>query len=222
MAEGDASSFRLLHIAPIAGGTYSANLIPQISTALQACGRQKSEIRLLVAASGLGSFTGLRVGLSTVKALAEVLQAPIVAVTVLEAIAFAVAKSGLVLSALDAQRGEVYVGEYEIQIVPAGVSPRTEKVQEALASVTDFLTWLGARNAVLRTYTPDATIEKRVREFGLPVDLINRPGAELYARAGLNKFLSGETVAAEELDANYIRRSDAEIFSAPKVNDRKK
>src|SRR5262249_36340347 len=112
LAEGDASSFRVLNFEPIAGGTYSSRLIPVISSALKTTGKKRSDIQLLVAASGPGSFTGLRVGLSTVKALAEVLSVPVVAVSVLEAIAFATKRDGLLLTALDAQRSEVFVGEY--------------------------------------------------------------------------------------------------------------
>lgn len=222
LAESDAHSFRALYSAPIAGGTYSAQLIPQISSGLQACGRAKSEIGLLVAASGPGSFTGLRVGLSTVKALAEVFRVPIVAVSVLEAIAFAAVQGGVVLTALDAQRSEVFVGEYKLQAASDGYQAQITTLQEALVGAADFVTWLGARVAVPVTYTSDTTIEKLVRETRAPVELVARPGAEVYARAGLQKFLAGETIAAEVLDANYIRRSDAEIFSAPKFGPGRK
>jgi hypothetical protein len=67
------------------------------------------------------------------------------------------------------------------------------------------------------TFTPDATIETRLREASASVERIPRPTAETYARLGLRKYLAGETSAIDELDANYIRRSDAEIFSAPKL-----
>src|SRR5512135_2587715 len=89
LAYGDNRSFEVLQFTPIAGGTYSAQLIPTLSAALTKAGKRKSEIGLLVVASGPGSFTGLRVGLSTVKALAEVLRVPVVSISVLEAIAFA-------------------------------------------------------------------------------------------------------------------------------------
>lgn len=217
LAEGDAASFQVLHVAAIEGGTYSAQLIPQISSGLQRCGRAKTEIGLLVAAAGPGSFTGLRVGLSTVKALSEVLQIPIAGVSVLEAIAFATGNLGLVLAALDAQRNEVFVGEYEIQPASGDFTVRSRAVEEALVGASDFITWVSARKDSPVTYTPDVTIESRVRESGATVELVRRPGAEIYARAGWNKFLAGETIMAEALDANYIRRSDAEIFSAPKL-----
>jgi tRNA threonylcarbamoyladenosine biosynthesis protein TsaB len=211
LAEADANSFALLHSAAIAGGTYSAQLIPTLSVALAESGKQKSEIGLLAVASGPGSFTGLRVGLSTVKALAEVLHVPVVAMSVLEAIAFAGSKQGPLVTALDAQRNEVFVGEFE-----AGASSITT-VREALVSAADFTTWLREQNPLPITYTPDATIEARLREAGASVERVARPSAEIYAKLGLRKYLAGECSAIDELDANYVRLSDAEIFSAPKL-----
>jgi len=201
--------FTVLHAAGIAGGTYSAQLIPTLSAALAETGKQRSDIGLLVVASGPGSFTGLRVGLSTVKALAEVLHVPVVAISVLEAIAFASGKQGVMLSALDAQRNEVFVGEFEV-----GTDSITP-VREALVTGEDFVSWLSGKS--LTTYTPDATIEARLREANATVERIPRPTAETYARLGFRKHLAGQTSAIDELDANYIRRSDAEIFSAPKL-----
>ena len=212
LAEGDEHSFELLHFAPIAGGTYSAQLIPTLSTALAKTDKQKSQLELLVVASGPGSFTGLRVGLSTVKALAEVLHVPVVAISVLEAIAFVAKRQGKVLAALDAQRNEVYVGEFEI-----ANSGSIKALHEALATTPDFLTWLGARNPVPVTVTADEVIEARIRESGSPAEHIPRPAADLYARLGFQKFRAGDVASIETLDANYIRRSDAEIFSAPKL-----
>jgi tRNA threonylcarbamoyladenosine biosynthesis protein TsaB len=209
LAEADGDSFVLLHAAGIAGGTYSAQLIPTLSAALMAAGKQRSEIGLLVVASGPGSFTGLRVGLSTVKALAEVLHVPVVAISVLEAIAFAAAKQGVLLSVLDAQRNEVFVGESEV-----GTDSMTT-VREALVTGEDFVSWLSGKSVT--TFTPDATIEMRLREANASVERVPRPAAETYARLGMRKYLAGETSAIDELDANYIRRSDAEIFSAPKL-----
>lgn len=212
LAEGNQRSFELLHLAPIAGRTYSARLIPMLSDSLAKTEKQKSEIGLLVVASGPGSFTGLRVGLSTVKALAEVMPVPVVAISVLEAIAFAAKKQGVVFTALDAQRNEVYVGEYD-----ATDSAGIKTVHEALTPVPDFLKWLSARNPVPVTYTPDGAIQASIKQSGSPAEHICRPTADLYARFGLQKYFAGDIVSIETLDANYIRRSDAEIFSAPKL-----
>src|ERR1700719_4574536 len=105
---------RTLEVVSLEGGTFSAQLVPQISELLQRHRLTKRNIDAFAVVSGPGSFTGLRVGLAAIKALAEILQKPIAAVSLLEAVSRAAEKKGEVLAALDAGRGEIYVAEYSI------------------------------------------------------------------------------------------------------------
>jgi len=216
LCNGDASSFAVLEFVPLAGGMYSAQLVPQLAAALGRQNLTNSDIDLLAVASGPGSFTGLRVGLSAVKALAEVLKKPVVALTVLEAIAVSVLRTTAlqggevpkrVISALDAQRNEVFAGEYE------SCGDEVLKIAESVVSLADFATWLGARTPIPVTYTPDDSVAAKVRESGSPAEHVSRPGADVIARLGLQRYMAGKTVSADDLDAEYIRRSDAEIFA---------
>lgn len=77
----------ILEVVPLAGGTFSAQLVPQIASLLEKHGFSKTDIAGFAVASGPGSFTGLRVGLAAIKALGETLQKPIAAVSLLEAVA---------------------------------------------------------------------------------------------------------------------------------------
>ncbi len=86
-AESD--TVQVLEVVPLAGGMFSAQLVPQIAALLQNHGLSKTDIDAFVVVSGPGSFTGLRVGLAAIKALAEILQKPIVPVSLLELIATA-------------------------------------------------------------------------------------------------------------------------------------
>ncbi len=205
LVEGDAARFSILEVAPIAGGTFSAQLIPQIAALLGQHGKRKEELDGFAAATGPGSFTGLRVGLAAVKALAEVLGRPIAAVSVLEAMAALSGRTGRVLAALDASRGEVFAGEYE-----AGSEAR--RVEEWLLTQEEFLARAGSGVQVV---TCDEVIASLLGGRG-PVAKIERPRSDAIARIGLRKILAGQTVSVEALDANYIRRSDAEIFAARK------
>lgn len=216
LARGSSERFEVLGFTPIAGGTYSAQLIPAIAALLTGASLAKSAIDLLAVASGPGSFTGLRVGLSTVKGLVEALMKPIVAVSSLEATAAASRQTASVIAALDAQRGEVYVGEYQVIYGEVPSDLRIHRIDEVLLRLEDFTASLGARTFVPVTYTPDANVERALRDSGFPVKRIARPGADLIARLGVAKYLQGLTISSAALDANYIRRSDAEIFSAPK------
>src|ERR1043166_6483783 len=104
------------HIEPLSGAAYSEQLIPKLTALLEREHRAASDIDAFVIASGPGSFTGLRVGIATVKALADVLQKPIAAVSVLDAVA-CVAMTGAkerIFVALDAGRKQVYVGEFQL------------------------------------------------------------------------------------------------------------
>ena len=203
LARGDTRSFELVEKAPVEGGTFSAQLIPQISNLLTRHKITKEELDGFGAASGPGSFTGLRVGLAAIKALAEVLNKPIAAVSVLEALAISSGASGKVLAALDAGRQEVFLGEYNVHDGGAAKVREWLLAQEELPAAVK-----GAGEAVL--VTPDDAIAERVRARRM-----ERPQSDVIARLALRKILAGETVAPEELDANYIRRSDAEIFAKP-------
>lgn len=211
LVRADREGFETLGLEPIAGGTYSAQLIPVIARLLERAALPKSAVDLLAVVSGPGSFTGLRVGLSTVKGLAEALGKPIVAVSLLEAVAASSRQMGPVMAALDAQRNEVYAGEY-------GVLPgeTVQCVEEVLLPAAEFTARLQSRHPALLTCTPDATVEQAVRQSGAPVLAVARPKADLIARLGMARYRRKQTVSPEALDANYIRRSDAEIFSAPK------
>src|SRR5438067_13577464 len=104
----------IFEVVSLAGGTFSAQLTPKIAELLEKHHFQKKDIGAFAVVSGPGSFTGLRVGLAAVKALAEVLAKPIAAVSLLEAVAMAGGVEGDVIAALDAGRNEVYAGEYEV------------------------------------------------------------------------------------------------------------
>ncbi len=201
VAEGK-PEVEIIEIVSLAGGTFSAQLVPQISALLAQHGYNKSDLAAFAVVSGPGSFTGLRVGLAAIKALADVLHKPIAAVPLLEAIACAGSRPGRVLAALDAGRGEVYAGDYEL-----GAQPRLHS--ERLLSRDEFLQ--AAKS--LPVITPDAGIAEIARAAGTAVDQIPYPRTDVVARLGWSHMLRGETVAPEALDANYIRRSDAEIFS---------
>ena len=195
-------SFEVVEVVPLQGGTFSAQLVPQVSALLGKHGLRKEDIAGFAVASGPGSFTGLRVGLAAIKALAEVLQNTIAAVSLLEAIAWAGKLRGLVVSALDAGRDEIYVGEYNIEEQP-------EVIRERLLTRDEFI--VGVRG--LSVVTPDGSIAEWGRRAGLQVVEIPRPTSADIARLGWRKIRTGETISVEQLDANYIRRSDAEIFA---------
>lgn len=200
-----AEQVEVIDEVPLAGGTFSAQLVPQISGLLAKHSLRKAEIDAFVVVSGPGSFTGLRVGLAAIKALAEILHKPIIPVSLLEVVALAAHSQSIVRAALDAGRGEVYVGEYEI------VGQSAQVRREQLLPKSEFL--LSSKGA--QVCTPDASLAQMARSAGISVVFFDKVTAAMVATLGWRKFQSGETVTPEQLEANYIRRSDAEIFAKP-------
>ncbi len=198
----------IIEVVPLTGGTFSAQLVPQIAALLEKHGRSKSDLGGFAVASGPGSFTGLRVGLAAIKALAEVLDKPIAAVSLLEAVASRGAARGRVLAALDAGRGDAYAGDYDLD---PDIPTRIRMLSERLLSREEFVAEATGKAVV----TPDATLAEIARAAGIPVERIEYPNSGVIARLGWEHLRRGETVSPEELEANYIRHSDAEIFSKP-------
>jgi tRNA threonylcarbamoyladenosine biosynthesis protein TsaB len=147
------------------------------------------EIDLFAAASGPGSFTGVRVGLACIKGLAEALGKPAAGVSNLRAIAsFGTAEFRAPL--LDAHRGEVYGAVYD----PAGAIVQRETVGK-------FEGWLASLPAGAEILSPDYVSSQ--------VEIVRTP-RELAA--AIARIAPSEAADPAALDANYIRRSDAELF----------
>ena len=206
--EPDKDEIAVLDVVLLSGGTFSAQLVPQIDALLTKHQHTKRDLGGFAVVSGPGSFTGLRVGLAAIKALAEVLQQPIAAVSLLEAVASRSRVSGKVLSLLDAGRGDVYVGDYELKPEPLMRSERLLTREELIAEASHSKS---ARSVV----TPDAALSEIISAAAIQVELVEYPDAGVIARLGWKHLRRGDAVSPEWLEANYIRRSDAEIFSKP-------
>jgi tRNA threonylcarbamoyladenosine biosynthesis protein TsaB len=190
-----------LDLVPLEGGTFSAQLVPQIAELLQKHGFTKQQIDGFAVVSGPGSFTGLRIGLAAIKGLAEILQKPIAPVSLLEALALAANREGNIIAALDAGRGEVYVGAYEARNGNARCS------SERILALPELLTSAAGEHIV----TPDEKLAEALRQKGVHVTAVPQPQADYIARLGHQKLQAARTVTPEALDASYIRRTDAEI-----------
>jgi tRNA threonylcarbamoyladenosine biosynthesis protein TsaB len=224
-----ADQVEVIEEVPLAGGTFSAQLVPQISGLLEKQGLSKTAIDAFIVVSGPGSFTGLRVGLAAIKALAEILGKPIVPVSLLEVLAPLSIMNAVsddeanratafrYAVALDAARGEAFVGEFE---VGAQKENSIKALGESLLRF-DALAGLLESESIDWVATPDQTIfdaiSQRVPESRRRFVRRNlrRPRSAEVARKGWEKLKAGQTVSPEQLEANYIRRSDAEIFAKP-------
>jgi len=192
----------VIEVAALSGGTFSAELVPQIASLLDKHGLIKADIGGFAVVTGPGSFTGLRIGLAVVKALAEVWAKPIAAVSLLEAVARAGRSGGRVLAALDGERNEVFQGEYEVN------SEGTHLIRELLFARDEWLE--SAVDAAI--VTPDNKLAEAARAKRLRVIEVDRPRSDAIAQLGWKKIASGKTISPEALEAAYVGRSESELF----------
>jgi tRNA threonylcarbamoyladenosine biosynthesis protein TsaB len=122
-------------------------------------------------------------------------------------------RDGKIAAAIDAGRKEVFLGVYQ-----RNGDSSEEKTDDALVrqheqllTQQDFLATIATERPAL-IITSDAAMAELAAASHSAVLVVTPPGSEVVARIGAGKLLAGETVSVEALDANYLRRSDAEIF----------
>lgn len=172
-------------------------IFPAIEQILTQAAVRLAEIDCFAAASGPGSFTGVRVALSAVKGLAEAMGRPAVAISNLRALS---SFGNLPLRAvvLDARRGEVYAAVYNSNLEPV--------VPEAVLKFSDWLQTLN--EPTYQFISPSPLMLEGTRFAGTPfLQLPNNLAAAVAMCA--EKTAPADPAA---LDANYVRRSDAELF----------
>ncbi|MBE3575082.1 MAG: tRNA (adenosine(37)-N6)-threonylcarbamoyltransferase complex dimerization subunit type 1 TsaB [Firmicutes bacterium] len=206
--------------------THSEHLVPAVVQVLQTAGWRAADLDALAVTTGPGSFTGLRIGLGTAKAMAWALQKPLAAVGTLEAWAFGfLPVDGVVCPLLAARRGEVYAGVFcprrDPEPGPAGPWAWPEQVGPLFSGPVDqFLHVLSQqRQSVLfcgdgLDYYRPALLQWAER-FPQPVWLA--PAAQNCLRAawvgalGLKRLQTGEASDPRTLTAVYLRPSEAEV-----------
>ena len=191
--------------------SHSSNLIEIIERALAEAGASLSEIDLFAATVGPGSFTGLRIGLATVKGFAAVTKRKIAPVSTLAAIAHAAGDSERTVSVLPAGRGEVFaqmfsVNDGEVISLDQAMHLTPKQMIEKYAGLAN-LKFAGDANRLFEA--PDSNTlksETKPAEAGTAKRL-----AVSAAALALKSYREGNLVTPESLRADYVRPSDAEI-----------
>ena len=195
---------------------YSIWLLPAVEQVLRAAGTSLGDIELFAVAAGPGSFTALRVGLTSVKAWAELYGRPIVPVSRLEALAeLAPRESSWVAPFVDARRAQIYAGlyrhagsQYELIGEEEVLSPGVFLDRVSKEAGREPVTWVSLDPAVLEREPGWAERAERGESI-LPAEPML---AAAIGRIALRRAREGKVVNSLTLDANYVRRSDAEIF----------
>jgi tRNA threonylcarbamoyladenosine biosynthesis protein TsaB len=189
--------------------THSERLMAMVDRLLQDCGRDIAHVDALAVSIGPGSFTGLRVGIATVKGLALALGLPVAAVPTLDALANNLPFAHVpVCPLLDARKGEVYLSLYrwcrdrmERQWDYVALPPRAaaERLKPPVIVLGD-----GVPACLPFLSDPGAGLHVAPASHGAP-------SAAVVGLLGGAMVASGDTVAAESLAPLYLRPSEAEL-----------
>ena len=182
------------------GRSYSSTLVAAVGRILSEAGVALKQLGGIVAVSGPGSFTGVRVGLSAVKGLAEATQIPVVAVSRLEVLAV---KAGVPWAAIDAHRHEVF-----LRIGGPGAEAR-----ELLAGAQELAAFVPLPRVAICDEAAAALLAAAWP--GTALAHLTAPTAADALQLAATRVAAGEFADLALLDGHYLRRSDAEIFGEP-------
>lgn len=188
--------------------THSVNLMPMIDAAMTASGLTMQDLDRIAVVTGPGSFTGVRIGVSTAKGLAHGAGKPCVAVDALEAMANSAGEfGGIICPIQDARAGQVYGAAFSGDTAHDRLLPdapmKLEEYVEAIRSIGDRFLFVG----------DGMPVHRRRLEALLGEDAVMAPPHLAYLRPGAAAYLG--SLATEELDYRelmpmYLRAPSAE------------
>jgi tRNA threonylcarbamoyladenosine biosynthesis protein TsaB len=198
-----AQSDGIVASAQLAGRTASERLLPAIKELAASSGIGLQSLDAVVVVHGPGSFSGVRVGLSAAKGLCEALAVPLIAISRLAVLArLTQPAAGMRVHALlDAGRGEFYYGEYVDGVC----------VKEALLARNEAMAAIESAAGMVVTCEP---VVAEAFASHAP-QRVTGPDAAAALPLALARIAQRLFDDAATLDANYLRRTDAEIFAKP-------
>lgn len=193
----------MLQSASLPGRTAAERLVPAIKELAAQTGIRLQSLDAVVVVHGPGSFTGVRVGLSAAKGLCEALHLPLVAISRLAVLAHLAEppSAAHVHALLDAGRGEFYHGEYADGIC----------LREGLLTRDEVLTAVGCSSPDVVVVSSEQAVAESIA--ALAPRLVPDPSAESALPLAVRRIHQSAFDDAATLDANYLRRTDLEIFA---------
>lgn len=193
------------------GKTHSQKVIPMINQLLGMLDYKPKDLDLLAVANGPGSFTGLRIGVVTIKAMAYALNIPVAEVSTLMALAYTVNETkGLVCPIMDARNRQVYTGLYKISDDSVSVLEEDSgiAIDELMSVLKKYdlpVHFVGDAVPLYRNYITEQGINAR---FAPDSIFTHRAASVAYLAWLMQK--EGKVTDAFRAKANYLRKSQAE------------
>ncbi len=184
--------------------THSENLMPLVDKLFKESLLQLSDMDAIACSIGPGSFTGIRIGIASVKAMAEVMQVPVIGVTSLDTLAYLCENSDTIVSLIDAKNNQVYCGIF---------NKNHELLESYLAAdINEVISHLKKYSCILFVGN-GAVLHKELLERELSnISFFNKNVQSAYAlgKCAFKKYKNGEILSADSLLPLYLRPSSAE------------
>ena len=210
--------------------THSVKLMPMVEEAFQKTNLTLEDIQLLACCVGPGSFTGVRIGIATIKAFADVTNIPVVGISSLESLAYnvkeKVASSSLICSLIDAKNENVYCGLYyfenntcntvailaeSLDVIISVIQEKFEAIKKLNPNIQDII-FVGDACQVYQN-----TLSSSFANAKFATEEENMQSGISVAKAGLRKYQDGEYGDSSSILPIYLRKSQAERAFEEKI-----
>ena len=197
--------------------THSQKLMPIINEAFNKINLYLENIDLLATSLGPGSFTGVRIGISTIKAFADVKHIPVVGVSSLEGLAYNLNKNGLICSIIDAKNDNVYYGLFEFSnnVCNKCITISSDNIKNLLSTLSTFsssynsISFVGDGLNMYKELINDQ-LKNIFENIFYATDFQNLACGISIAKSAYNKYKNGEYGDSNILSPLYLRKSQAE------------
>jgi len=194
--------------------THSQRLLPALNRLLEDLGRTVQEVDLISVSQGPGSFTGVRIGVTTAKTLAQALEKPVVGVCSLDVLASNLTNvCGLICPILDARKQEVYTSLYQADgrgNLRQVLDYSALGLEQLLAIIGEWGQGVYFLGDAVPVYAEKLQSILQERYLPVPPNLLLPRGSSV-AWLGLKEWKKGSQTNFEELQPFYLRRSEAEL-----------
>ena len=196
------------------GLTHSETLMPLIQQLLNECSLSLNNINLLVSDIGPGSFTGIRIGVSSCKAFSDSLNIPCVGISSLEVLAYNIQNDGIICSTIDCKNNNCYFALYELNSGNYNVL-----IEPCAKSVNDVLDLLNSQyyNKCISFVGDGIPSEKLHSIYDNNADsevtkniISSYLNVENLGTAGYKKFINNKKIG-EEILPLYLKKPQAQI-----------
>lgn len=186
------------------GKTHSENLMPLLDELLKRNKINIKQIELLACSVGPGSFTGIRIGVATIKPIAEVLNIKIASVTSLETLARIIEKNDTIVSLIDARNNQVYCGIFD-KNYNKKEDYIADDINEAIEHIKKYNDIICVGDGAI---LHKDLLNEKIKDIKFSEE--NNESAVNVGKIGYKKFLENDLCSADSIVPIYLRKSQAE------------